>query len=69
MTDSALAKRPGLRIPKVLCPLCGGQMGVFSIESAEANDGKITLDCRCGHQYELSEKALNSIARDCSDVW
>jgi hypothetical protein len=44
-------------------------MRLLSIESAEAHDGKVTLDCRCGHQYELSEKAINSIARDRSDLW
>lgn len=69
MTVSTLDKHSTLRIPKVICPKCGAHMRLLTIESPETGDGRLTFDCRCGHQYQLAETAINSLARDRSDVW
>jgi len=69
MIASTLSKYSRPRIPKVTCSKCGAHMRLLTVESCETGDGKLTFDCQCGHQYQLTEKAINSLAHDRSDIW
>ncbi len=56
-------------IPKVTCPFCGSAMRLATIEPIEPNDSTVTFSCECSYRYQLSERAMSSLARDRSDLW
>lgn len=42
-------------IPQIVCPVCGSEMRLAMAESI-APDNRMTFDCPCGFEYQLSEK-------------